>query len=323
MAIQSIELKNFTVFKDLKCEFSPGVNVFIGENGTGKTHLLKLLHTANTEYSSSYLYSVGDLFGHEFSILNCWFYINGYEHPWTMTIANGIIPPPNSQINLEIDSKNSSVFIPAKEILSMSNLTRVADDYKRTIDIDITLIEIIKKAKNLIPDTPPSKLALKIAPILENVIQGKVFFDEEKQKFWIHKTNGQKIPFTSEAEGFKKLGLIWQLVMNKNLAEKSILFFDEPESNINPKLIPDLVDILLELSRHGVQIFIATHDYVISKYFEVRQKRNDNVLFHSMYKSDVGVISESSENFRDLKNNPIIAALDVLMDEVIERNMGD
>jgi recombinational DNA repair ATPase RecF len=35
-------IKNFTVFGDVAFEFSPGLNVIVGENGTGKTHVLKL-----------------------------------------------------------------------------------------------------------------------------------------------------------------------------------------------------------------------------------------------------------------------------------------
>lgn len=42
--IQSLELKNFTKFKHINLTFSEGINVFIGGNGTGKTHLLKVLY---------------------------------------------------------------------------------------------------------------------------------------------------------------------------------------------------------------------------------------------------------------------------------------
>lgn len=41
---KSIRLQNFTVFKDLNLKFSPGINVFVGENGTGKTHPMKTLN---------------------------------------------------------------------------------------------------------------------------------------------------------------------------------------------------------------------------------------------------------------------------------------
>ena len=46
MTIKSVGLKNFTVFKDFQLEVSSGINIFVGENGTGKTHLLKALYAA-------------------------------------------------------------------------------------------------------------------------------------------------------------------------------------------------------------------------------------------------------------------------------------
>ncbi len=39
--LEALTLKNFTVFKDATIEFSPGSNVFIGANATGKTHAMK------------------------------------------------------------------------------------------------------------------------------------------------------------------------------------------------------------------------------------------------------------------------------------------
>ncbi|HHY21028.1 MAG TPA: AAA family ATPase, partial [Bacilli bacterium] len=41
-----ISFKNFTAFDSLDIKFSPGINVFIGENGTGKTHILKVLYSS-------------------------------------------------------------------------------------------------------------------------------------------------------------------------------------------------------------------------------------------------------------------------------------
>jgi AAA15 family ATPase/GTPase len=45
--LKSLNLENFTVFADARLEFSPGINVIIGENGTGKTHLLKAAYCLN------------------------------------------------------------------------------------------------------------------------------------------------------------------------------------------------------------------------------------------------------------------------------------
>ena len=35
MKIKRIKFQNYTVFEDQQMEFSPGINVIIGENGTG------------------------------------------------------------------------------------------------------------------------------------------------------------------------------------------------------------------------------------------------------------------------------------------------
>jgi len=41
---QTLALENFTAFKETSFEWSPGVNVLIGANGTGKTHIMKLMY---------------------------------------------------------------------------------------------------------------------------------------------------------------------------------------------------------------------------------------------------------------------------------------
>ena len=46
MNITQIKLENFTVFKNAEINFDKGINIFIGENGTGKTHIMKLLYSA-------------------------------------------------------------------------------------------------------------------------------------------------------------------------------------------------------------------------------------------------------------------------------------
>lgn len=40
--LKSLKIKDFTVFNEVDLEFSKGLNVIVGANGTGKTHLLKL-----------------------------------------------------------------------------------------------------------------------------------------------------------------------------------------------------------------------------------------------------------------------------------------
>lgn len=41
--IAKLQIKNFTAFTELTIDFSPGINIIIGENGTGKTQLLRAI----------------------------------------------------------------------------------------------------------------------------------------------------------------------------------------------------------------------------------------------------------------------------------------
>ncbi|BCX80576.1 hypothetical protein MIT9_P0150 [Methylomarinovum caldicuralii] len=43
--LKRYQIKNLTVFQAADLQFSPGLNVVIGENGTGKSHLLKTIYS--------------------------------------------------------------------------------------------------------------------------------------------------------------------------------------------------------------------------------------------------------------------------------------
>lgn len=40
--LNTLQIKHFTVFQEARFRFSPGLNLILGDNGTGKTHVLKL-----------------------------------------------------------------------------------------------------------------------------------------------------------------------------------------------------------------------------------------------------------------------------------------
>ena len=52
---------------------------------------------------------------------------------------------------------------------------------------------------------------------------------------------------------------------------------------------------MLELSRNGVQVFLATHSYFIAKCLEIRKKESDDMLFHSLYKSQNDEVYEMNK----------------------------
>lgn len=45
--INQLQLKNFTAFTELAVDFSPRINIIIGENSTGKTQVLKAVKSTS------------------------------------------------------------------------------------------------------------------------------------------------------------------------------------------------------------------------------------------------------------------------------------
>jgi predicted ATPase len=108
----------------------------------------------------------------------------------------------------------------------------------------------------------PTQRQTNMQRILGNRIAGSLAATPHNQcdvNYYIIKTNGDRIPSSNEASGFKKLGFLGLLIACGQIAPDAALFWDEPENSLNPELVPILADVLLLLFQNGVQIFIATH----------------------------------------------------------------
>ncbi len=91
------------------------------------------------------------------------------------------------------------------------------------------------------------------------------------------------------------------LIQNGMLTEGSVLFWDEPETNLNPELFDKVVGLLLELQRSGVQVFIATHDHVLLKQLDLQATTGDAVEFHALHPDESGAVAcRSVDSYLDL-----------------------
>ena len=309
MNIDKINIQNFTVFKDIDIVFNKGINLIIGENGTGKTHLLKVLYIGCQQIKSKT--PSDNIFYKYFQVDNNALFKNIKNgNPKIMLetdcisveteITNKIIS--STKTSAKDYSSTNATFIPSKDILTHSR-GFIALSHKFNVPFDNTYIDIINQS--LLPNLREiPQLGKNILPKLKKIIGGKVIV--ENDTFYIQKTNGSKIKFSVEAEGVKKIAILWQLIMNESITKDSILFWDEAEANINPSLYKDIATILLELSRQGVQIFLATHNYNFAKYIDVLSTDNDNISYTSFYKTkDNNVTYESEEKFNYLTKNSL------------------
>jgi AAA15 family ATPase/GTPase len=361
MAIKDIYIDNFSVFKDTKIEFCEGINVIIGGNGTGKTQLLKFLYalheTAHRKYEEEESVQIykeitkdkSDTFSSYESIE----FINNCLRPYSLymflrqsdksdkmceneELARINITTTDSVLNelsvFEIDeypelgilckgSHNSgSVFIPAKEMLTHATLYNMKEKYGNEMPYDDTYLNVIELARRWkLKETP--KIVSNIIDKLQNIIGGSVKVKDDGS-FWMQKKDGLSIPFMNEADGFKKFGLLWQLLLNGSIDENTVLFWDEPENSINPEHIPILIEILIELQRQGVQIFLATHNYNIMNYINVKKGDSDKVRYICLKKEDNRTVCEIEDDYNHLSHNPIVEGEIKMYDDEIAKGLS-
>lgn len=339
MIIKKIKLENYTVFEDQQIVFCPGTNIFIGENGTGKTHILKALYSACQSVSKKTSFShklVSTMLPDDYKLSRLITRKQGNRSAFLRITAGDSVDSSDRVLTVSFSGKTkkwdadvsgedgweqsfagmSSIFIPSKEILSHSYNLNAACELDN-VRFDDTYLDILNAAKVDISMGRNNTARDAMLKAIEKVTHGTVIYDAKRDEFYL-KNGNSKQEFNLVAEGIRKMALLWQLVKNGTLEKGSILFWDEPEANINPTYIPIIVEILLELQRRGVQVFVSTHDYMFASYFEVKETAQDDILFHSLSTTNTSdVISyENAEKFADLKSNPIISAFDRLLNEI-------
>lgn len=190
---------------------------------------------------------------------------------------------------------------------------------KNNVRFDDTYLDIINAAKINISVGRNNITKDEMLKAIEKITHGTVVYDEKRDEFYL-KSGSSKQEFNLVAEGIRKMALLWQLVKNGTLERGSVLFWDEPEANINPAYIRIIVDMILELQRRGVQIFISTHDYMLASYFEVRKQQGDKIIFHSLSHNSQNLCLEyeNAEKFAALKNNMIISAFNELLNDIYD-----
>ena len=376
--ISRLHLKNFIAFADLGIDFSPGINIVIGENGTGKTQLLKAILALSGPAAH------GEQAGEQLARKLCRLYhplsnqvgelrrtgARG-EAQLSATFASGqeIAAQFSGSATAAKVSTNTNgeaapaVFIPTKEVLSLvrgltaeqphlPTIERIfddgyldlahqlvkegANDLNAKVQLDPRFASIVPRLTNLIGGQyllengrfvfEPGRYVEKDAATRSKAQHAQMYQDSTEWKFV--PGSKQRLSSGMTAEGFRKIGVLQRLLGNGSLNPGSTgpLLWDEPESNLNPKLMKDLVQVLLELARNGQQVILATHDYVLLKWFDLLMDkgRGDQVRFHVLSRdADSGQVRrDSMDDYRAIEPNAIADTFNELTKEQVARKMG-
>lgn len=338
-------LNGFTCFQDCTLEFCKGINVFIGRNGTGKTHILKSMAAAMKANSLFALSTsktkdkFGDLLTEK---------LLGYFKPDTLGHLVNKYGTGTASVELTTDSGSLGfnfsekaslaktdnnayiaqphfIYIPPREMFSLFE-GFISLYEKREISFDETYFDLAK-AMDAAPLKNEARKEVEdmLAPLLE---KWKVKVLRKGNRFYIIE-DGKEYEAHLVAEGLRKMATLLYLCINGELKPGNILFWDEPESNMNPALISTIVDLLVELStKYGIQSFISTHDYLLSHKLsmltEYAAGDSPEMRFFSLKKEGHDVSVEVADNLMDINHNPILqeyASLFDLETEYMQRGL--
>jgi predicted ATP-dependent endonuclease of OLD family len=340
--LEKITLKQFTAFQNLQIPFSPGINIFVGENGTGKTHVLKAAYAACdiSKSQTSFAEKINNVFLPSGKQIGRLVKRSSVSSKGSLEVSRTIAADKSITIKLSLsnhtkkpekatvsgstrlwsDNPMDAAYIPVKDM--MANAPGFRSLYEeREIHFEEIYVDIIRKAFLPLLKGPTDKSRKKLLKSLQDAMAGKVVAKNEE--FFLRSKQGE-LEFTLLAEGFRKMGLLWILIQNGTLLTGSALFWDEPETNLNPRLMKTVVGILLELQRMGVQVFLSTHDYVILKEFDLQAAKEDKILFHSLFRNlDTREIEiASTANYLNISPNAIDDTFGSIVDREIEKSMG-
>lgn len=292
--IEKLAFKNFGPLKDIQWNNLGKINLVIGGNGSGKTFLLKAIYCSlrtieeykrgqeprsASEILADKLYwtfqagKIGDLVskgvdtplsstatmdGKDFS------YSFGKDTTRQITFLENHVPP----------RETNSVFLPAKEVLSLHHIILDTRQQEKVFGFDDTYFDL---AKALNIPTTKGRNVKEFATSrsqLAGVIGGVIKYDTNTMRWIFTNSNKHKFPIGVTAEGIKKIGILDTLLGNGYLHLKSVVIIDEPESALHPTAISTLLDIVALLAERGIQFFMASHSYfVVKKLYLIAQER--------------------------------------------------
>lgn len=336
-AFKSLVIENFVAFQQ-KLEWKhASLNVVIGENDTGKTHLLKLLYAMSRsieDYSKKKagpepkdlsellaqklrwtflppklelgrLVSRGT--GNRLSVELGWNTDGYFKFGFGRDTVSKIVELQTNGLP-ELEG-HKATFLPPKEILSIFDAIVATRETVEIASFDDTYYDLVQDYRQPTTKGNLQDNIKRVFKHLEDVTgggevemekDGNIVFRRGKEVFNMHQT----------AEGIKKIGILSRLMRNRRLtpAGGSMLFVDEPEVNLHPKAIVLFAEMLHEFAQSGIQVYLTTHSYFLLKRLEqlAREKNADYSLLDLRKQDGMGVVGTVTKLSDGLPQNPIV-----------------
>ncbi len=352
MKIKTLKLENFMLFSDAEIDWSRNINIICGENSTGKTTLLKVMYSVLKPVSKGTSDMTKEMEEKMFVDK-----LQGVFRPDEMKIGRlvsrkqggnrtdfSVTLEKNHKISIgfgyrqenHADIKNECVnqkkfdviYIPTKEMISTTeHFASIYEEYHIGFEeMYYDLAKLLARPLSKGPNTNEQNAVLKS---FEEIMKGQII--QKDNKFYLKVKGEGEFEMGLLSDGYRKLSMIVYLILSGSLTKNSVLFWDEPETNMNPKMIRPLVQAMVALAKMGVQIFVTTHDYFVQQEFNMLSiypelnPDNLDICFMSLYKDEATneLKYEMKNTASDLENNAIMQEFDAMYDREQKVIYGD
>lgn len=331
--LTTLDIKRFTLFREQNLTFSPGLNVIVGENSSGKSHLLKLIYTlistssetglkpnagdpTKTVLQKAYGEKLYNVFRPEKGIGRLVARKQGRERceisaVFSNTNLNTRISfATNSKTDVQVDElpqaweDKTPLYLPTRELMTVyPNFVSVYE--RHYLEFEETWRDTCLLLGALLRKDTLSEATTKIISPIENILGGSVVL--ENGRFYLNTPGFGNVEMPLIAEGHRKLAMLVRLIANGVIQPQSYLFWDEPEANLNPKLIKILASAIFQLAQYGVQVFLATHSLFLLRELEIIISQNAALpflgwRFFGIESTDGSSIVHQSEKVNEIGN---------------------
>lgn len=326
VVIQSMLIRNFTVFPEADLRFGSQLNVIAGENGTGKTHLLKLAYCVLSVGAEEHRKSpdalptktvlqhklaeklvnifrpeaLGRLARRKQGRNRCDVEIQ-FDDP-QRNLSFGFATQSKNEVQVgtlpKIFSDTSPAYLPTRELLTIyPGFVSVYENHY--LEFEETWRDTCLLLGAPLKRGPKEAKIRELLQPLEEAMEGSIILDKNGRFYLSTESGTMEMPLV--AEGLRKLAMLARLIATGALMDKGYLFWDEPEANLNPRMIKRVAQTIVDLSRNGVQVFVATHSLFLLREIEMLwMQENAHACFIGLHRKGDGVHVEHGETVEDM-----------------------